>query len=69
LCAASSVFSVVSQSMHASVTETPYCSLLRSAGIACCPACRLLSSISPTIEVLPSAIWCTQSAKTSGCKE
>src|SRR5882672_3577268 len=61
-------FSVVGQSMQASVTDTPYLSCFRSAGIDWLPAFILLSSIKPTIDRLPSMIWWAQSLATSGCR-
>ena len=60
---------MVSQSMQASVTDTPYCSCARFAGIGWLPACRWLSIIMPTIACDPSFIWCTQSIRTSGCSD
>src|SRR5690606_21598550 len=58
--------SVVAQSTQASVTEQPYLSCDRSAGIGWLPASRLLSIIRPTIDWLPSRIWCMTSFITSG---
>ncbi|MCY1248093.1 hypothetical protein D9M72_614850 [compost metagenome] len=61
-------FSVVSQSMQASVTETPYLSWLRSFGIDWLPQPRWLSTIRPTMEVLPSRIWLATLSMTRGCR-
>src|SRR4029453_5959449 len=47
------ISSVVFQSMHLSVTETPYLSWLKSWGMGWLPSSRLLSTIMPTIERLP----------------
>ena len=54
---------MVAQSTQASVTETPYFNWLRSAGSAWLPQPRLLSTISPTMDGLPSRIWWTQSRR------
>src|SRR5262245_25521877 len=64
--ARSNISSVVPQSTHGSVTETPYLRSLSFAGIGWLPGKRFDSTIRPTIERLPSWIWCEQSWKTSG---
>src|SRR5690606_19831074 len=51
------ISSVVSQPTQASVTEQPYLSCERSAGIDWLPASMKLSIIRPTTERLPSRIW------------
>ncbi len=53
--------------MQGSVTDTPYRSCDKSAGIGWLPPERLLSSMSATMERLPSRIWLTQFSATSGC--
>src|SRR5690606_40844126 len=50
-------FSVVSQSMQASVMETPYLRSHRFLGMLWLPQPRWLSTIRPMIELLPSTIW------------
>jgi hypothetical protein len=60
--------SVVGQSIQASVTDTPYFSCDRSAGMDWLPQCRWLSSMRPTMERLPSTTWFAQFSATSGCK-
>ena len=58
----------VGQSMHGSVIDIPYTSLLKSLGIDWLPAFKWLSSIRPTIERLPSAICAMQFSATKGCR-
>src|SRR5580698_5008617 len=67
-CSLSNRFSVVGQSMQGSVIDIPYSSLLKSFGIDWLPAFKWLSSISPTMERLPSTICVTQFSATSGCR-
>src|SRR5690606_5755472 len=65
-CALRIMSSVAAQSTQASVTEQPYLSCWRSAGIGWLPASMLLSIMRPTTERLPSRIWWTTSFITSG---
>ncbi len=67
-CSFSSSASVVCQSMHGSVIDRPYSSLLKSFGMGWLPAFKWLSSISPTMERLPSTICATQFSATMGCR-
>ena len=56
--------SVVAQSIQPSVTETPYWSWDRSAGMDCWPKLILLSSMEPISDWLPSRIWCSRLCST-----
>src|SRR5690606_22130576 len=60
-------FSVVSQSIQASVTETPYFRSHRLGGILWLPAPILLSTIKPMIDWLPSRIWLATLSITRVC--
>src|SRR5690606_21581721 len=61
-------FSVVAQSMQASVMETPYLRSHRFLGMLWLPQPRWLSTIRPMIELLPSTIWLVTFSMTSGCR-
>src|SRR5262249_36982228 len=63
----SKIFSVVAQSIQPSVTETPYWSWDRSAGMDCLPKLILLSSMKPISDWLHSRIWRIQSCSARGC--
>src|SRR5699024_7789120 len=62
-------FSVVSQSMQPSVTDTPYSNWLKSSGIDWLPALIWDSTINPTIDLFPSKIWLVIFSITKGCRE
>src|SRR5690554_384163 len=59
-------FSVVSQSIQASVTDTPYFRSARFSGMDWLPQFMLLSTIRLWIDWLPSRIWWVTSCITSG---
>src|SRR5690606_29373657 len=67
-CMLRKLFSVASQSIQASVTDTPYLRSHRFFGIDWLPQPRWLSTIRPTMEWLPSRIWLATFSITSGCK-
>src|SRR6202030_4577844 len=59
--------SVVGQSIHGSVIDTPYLSAARFELSGWLPASILLSSIAPMIAPLPAHTWSTKVCSTSGC--